>query len=127
MAQEHARSRPAPSDRFAGDEHIYDLRETAVQLRREVPAPRHGHRQMTLLKHAQGTVSLFDWEPGGELPEHEANGYVTIQVLNGRLTVTTATGPHDLTAGRMLVMNPGVRHAVRAEEATQMLLTVNLV
>ena len=96
-------------------------------MRRQSPQARNGHRQVTLLKHPRGTVSLFDWEPGGELAEHQANGYVTIQCLRGRLTVTTATAAHDLSAGRMLVMNPGVRHAVRAAEASQMLLTVNLV
>ena len=121
------RPRPAPAERFAGDEHVYDLAAAAEQLRRQAPEARHGHRQVTLLKHPRGTVSLFDWEPGGELAEHQANGYVTIQCVRGRLTVTTATAAHDLSAGRMLVMHPGVRHAVRAEEASQMLLTVNLV
>lgn len=127
MAQDPLRTRPSPAQRFTGDQHVYELSAIADELRRHHPQPHGGHRQITLLKHSAGTLSLFDWEAGGALPEHKTSGYVTIQVLQGRLRVTTPDEEHDLPAGRLLVMSPNVAHSVRAQEASQMLLTVNLV
>ena len=49
---------------------------------------------------------------------------MTIQVVEGRLVVETDAGEHDLRAGQVLVLNPKVAHAVRALEASAMLLTV---
>ena len=66
------------------------------------------------------------FQPGGELREHRTSGTVFIQILRGLLTVHAAGQRHDLPAGRVLVMSPGVPHDLHAEELTHMLLTVCL-
>ena len=85
-----------------------------------------GRRQKTLYRHGQSSLALFLFEQGSELREHRTNGTVFIQVLQGRLTVGAAGQRHDLPAGHVLVMSPGVPHDLFAEEATRMLLTVSL-
>jgi quercetin dioxygenase-like cupin family protein len=81
---------------------------------------------MTIFHRAPVTQVVFAFEPGGELADHAAHGLVTIQVLEGRLVVQADKRDHELRAGYILILNPDVRHNVRALEASAMLLTVHL-
>ena len=120
------RERRDPAERFAGSEHLYDLTGSAQALRRELREPRNGHRQVTLAHDEGITVLLFDFEVGGALPDHVADGLVMIQVIAGAIEVATSETVHRLTAGSLLVLAAGVRHDVSAREASQVLLTVHL-
>jgi quercetin dioxygenase-like cupin family protein len=120
------RVRPHPQERFAAPAQRFDLEAAAAQLAREATAAHGGHRQKTLFRHGNTSLALFVFQPGGELREHRADGTVFIQVLRGRLIVTAADQRHDLAAGQVLVMAPGVPHALHADELAHMLLTVAL-
>ena len=60
------------------------------------------------------------------LRDHDADGYVTIEVLGGDLQVTTADSQYRMRQRSLLVLRPGVRHDVRATSPSRMLLTVRL-
>ncbi|MDP9271334.1 MAG: cupin domain-containing protein [Chloroflexota bacterium] len=124
MPREHPR-RP-PRQRFAGTEHLFDLEAESERLRAEADGPGNGHRQITLFRGGGVSIVLFDFEPGGWLRDHAADGYVTVQVLSGEIHLTTAEQQYRMPAGRLLVLRPGVTHDVRAEPASRMLLTVRL-
>ena len=124
------RTRVHPDTRFAPRAQRFDLESAAQELVGEqgataAAAPR-GHRQKTLYRHGNSTLALFVFDAGGGMREHRAGGTVFIQVLQGRLTVKAQDERHDLPAGRVLVMAPGLAHDVHAEEPTRMLLTVCL-
>ena len=123
---EQERLRPHPTGRFSGESHLFDLNQTLAQLRAEAHAAEHGHRQVTIFHRAPVTQVLFAFEPEGELADHAANGLVTIHALQGHLTVQAAGENYELDAGLMVVLSPGVRHSVRANQASAMLLTVHL-
>jgi quercetin dioxygenase-like cupin family protein len=122
------RNREHPEARFAPPKHEVDLRALARELGEE-RASRGGHRQRALYRHGRLTVALFTFEAGAGLPDHVAAGVVTIHVLDGQLRVKAGGGggdDHHLTAGKLLVLAPGVRHDVLAEEPSTMLLQVYL-
>jgi quercetin dioxygenase-like cupin family protein len=125
VEQEQSRRR-APRERFAGTEHVYDLGQMAAQLRAEPRPATDGHRQMTIARHGLAALVLFDFEAQGRLVDHAADGLVTIHVLAGHVQVRTAEGDHDLDAGTLLVLSPGVRHDLHASMPSQVLLTVHL-
>ena len=120
------RLRTHPSERFAGASHAFDLGEVLRDLRAEARPAEHGHRQITIFQRAPVTQVIFAFEPGGELADHTSHGLVTIHVLEGQLVVQADGRDHELRAGYILVLNPDVRHNVRALEASAMLLTVHL-
>jgi len=122
--QDHQR-RP-PRERFTGEEHLFDLRAEGDAILQEPDAPRHGHRQITLFRDAGLSILLFDFEAGGWLTDHAADGLVTVQVLTGRIDVTTPEREYPMSPGSLLVLRPGIRHDVRAVSASRMLLTVHL-
>jgi quercetin dioxygenase-like cupin family protein len=119
-----ARNRAHPNVRFAPPQHEIDLRAVAREMAGD--PPRRGQRQRALYSHGRLTVALFTFEPGAGLPDHVAKGVVTINVLDGRLRVKCGGAEHDLTAGKLLVLAPGVRHDVLAEAPSTMLLQVYL-
>lgn len=120
------RLRPAPAERFAGPRHHFSLGEELAELRAEDHPARDGHRQITLFHRDPVTQVLFAFDEGGILPEHSARGLVTIHTLEGRLEVGADGKRHDLPAGHVLILDPGVPHDVRALERSAMLLTVHL-
>ncbi len=69
---------------------------------------------------------LFDFEAGGRLKDHAADGYVTVLVLSGEIRMTTAEEQHGMSADSLLVLRPRIRHDVEALTASRLLLTVRL-
>jgi quercetin dioxygenase-like cupin family protein len=120
------RERQDPDDRFAGDEHLFDLAASARDLQGEEQEARHGHRQVTLVHDDGITVVLFAFEAGGQLANHSADGLVMIHAIAGTIDVATATASHLLAAGSLLILAAGVQHDVTAREPSQMVLTVHL-
>ncbi|HEY6088439.1 MAG TPA: cupin domain-containing protein [Gemmatimonadaceae bacterium] len=126
MAPKH-RLRPSPSERFAGPEHRIELASALDALRKEPHEGKDGHRQITVFRKGPLRLVLFAFEAGGTLPAHRAPGLVVIHVLRGTVSVRTPSETHDLTAGRILVLDPEVGHDVKAHEQADMLLTISVV
>ncbi len=114
-----------PSERFEGDERLIDLNAVVQQIHAE-HASTHGHRQITVFKHDAVTIATFSFDENSGLPKHKANGIAVIMCLDGIISVTTPTQTHKMSANMMVILDPGVPHAVHAHELSRMLLTVCL-
>jgi quercetin dioxygenase-like cupin family protein len=121
------RLRQHPQERFDAPAHHLDLAGIAQRLREEAHPAVSGHRQIAIYKHAQATLVLYVFEQDGEIPEHDAEGVVTIHVLTGKLVVHVAGEAHAVASGQVLALAPGIPHSVRATEPGEMLLTVHFV
>lgn len=60
---------------------------------------------------------------GHELAEHESPGQATLQVLRGRVRVSTASDEWHGAAGDFLIL-PAERHGLHADDDSAVLLTV---
>jgi len=69
-------------------------------------------------------VTVFGFDAGGELTEHQASRAAVIQVLSGRLHFTVDGEKLELAPGSWLHMTPGTPHSLVATEPTIMLLTL---
>jgi quercetin dioxygenase-like cupin family protein len=120
------RLREHPVSRFEGDQHLFDLNQLKEQLSSEQHAATDGHRQIAFYHYGSVTKVLFAFEAGGNMEEHQANGVVSIHVLEGGLEVSAQGESHLLQDGQILMLAPNVPHSVRAERPSKMLLTVHL-
>lgn len=120
------RLRAAPSERFAGPAHAFDLKAALRDLRAEDHPARDGHRQVTIFHQSPITHVLFAFDEDGVLAEHRTNGTISIHSLEGQLLVHANGERYDLRAGQILILKPNVPHDVRATERSAMLLTVHL-
>lgn len=123
---ESQRLRQHPAQRFAAPQHHYDLDEVAAKLKQELEAGQAGHRQQTLYKHGPTTVALYLFGHLTRLPPHRAQGVVIMHLLEGHVQIKAESEVHDLHAGQLLVLAPGVEHDVVAMLESRMLLTVHL-
>lgn len=69
-------------------------------------------------------ATVFGFDAGEQLTEHQAARAAVIQVLSGRLRFIVDGEPLDLTEGSWLHMAPGAPHSLVAIEPTVMLLTL---
>jgi quercetin dioxygenase-like cupin family protein len=123
---EHDRLRPHPEARFAPPHVTIDLNATVAHLLAEPRTGEAGHRQQTLYKDGGLTVALFVFERFTGLPEHRANGTVNMHVLHGHLKITLEDHVEELGTGQMLILAPGIKHAVAAQQESELLVTVRL-
>ena len=121
------RLRESPRERFGSAENMFDMAEALRKLRGEASPERAGHKQITLDQYGPVTVVLFAFDEGGSLKDHKAAGVVTIQVLEGDLTVRTDAQEYKLGPKTMVMLSPNVRHSLDANTACAVLLTVCLV
>jgi len=123
---EENRLRVQPKERFEAPEHMINLQKAIRELRAEATATRRGHRQITLNHCGPVTLMLFAFQKGGSLDDHKAAGVVTIQALQGELSIRSEDEEYKLLPNMMVVFAPNVHHSVLAVQASAMLLSVCL-
>ena len=69
-------------------------------------------------------VTVFGFDVGQELTEHQAARSAVVQVISGRLRFTADGEEIDAGPGFWLHMAPNTPHALMATEPTVMLLTL---
>jgi quercetin dioxygenase-like cupin family protein len=97
--------------------HIPDL-ATLVSVDTEATVSR------TVLKAEGVRLVLFSFDAGQELSEHTAAVPVLLQVLDGRLTVSSGGQTVELQPGGVVHLPTRAPHSVVAAEPSRMLLTM---
>lgn len=63
---------------------------------------------------------------GNDLPPHEVPGDITVQCLEGKVTFGVGNLVRELTAGKFLYVEGGVKHSLLAREDSTLLVTIVL-
>ena len=102
--------------------HHIDLEAEAHELLEKLP----GHRRQakTIARESGVSVLLMAMEAGDVLPDHAANGVVTVQLLSGHAVLASGNQRVELRKGHLAMLQPGVRHDVTAEEQSLLLLMI---
>lgn len=98
--------------------------ETVVNLAEQVNAQPGQIVSKTLAQNKAVSVTLFAFAKGEEIGTHDSTGDAMVTVLEGTGRFTVDGVEHLCKAGECLVMPAKKPHAVYAEEAFKMLLTV---
>lgn len=85
---------------------------------------RDGRSARTLLKDGALRVTLIVLAPGGGIPEHIAQGPVTVQPLRGQVEVEVGEESYTVAPPGLLTFGPGVAHTVHSRDGAAILLTV---
>jgi quercetin dioxygenase-like cupin family protein len=78
----------------------------------------------TLVNKPAGTVTLFAFDAGEGLSEHTAPYDALVHVLEGEASVRIAEMEHVVGTGQIILMPGNVPHALKANRAFKMLLTM---
>lgn len=80
----------------------------------------------TLVKTADLELIRLILPAGKEIPIHKAQGEITVQCLEGRVAFTAHGKMQELGVGQLLFLAADEPHAVRAIEASSLLVTLLL-
>ena len=78
----------------------------------------------TILNKPAGTLTLFAFDKGQGLSEHQAPYDAVVQIVDGVGTVTIDGKDNAVSAGELIIMPGNVPHSVTANEKFKMLLTM---
>lgn len=78
----------------------------------------------TLVDKTIGTITLFAFDAGQALSEHQAPFDAVGQIIEGQARLTIGGKEVMVSAGEMIIMPGNVPHAVNADERFKMLLTM---
>lgn len=78
----------------------------------------------TILKKQTGNISLFAFDKGEALSEHNAPFDAMIQVVDGKGEITIGGKSFFLESGQSIIMPANIPHAVKAVEKFKMVLTM---
>jgi len=71
-----------------------------------------------------GTITLFAFDKGQGLSEHQAPYHAFVAVIEGKGLITIGGKDNIVSAGEIIVMPANVPHSVKAEEKFKMLLVM---
>ena len=103
---------------------VFDLTTADRDLRDEAGYAREGHMARTLVREPDVRIVLLALKAGGRLAEHQADATASIHVLGDQVRLHLEGHIVELPAGRLLVLEGGLRHDVEAVVESTLLLTL---
>ena len=98
--------------------------ETVVSLAAQVDVLSGQVVSRTLAQNGAVSVTLFAFDQGEEIGEHDSTGDALVTVLEGEGRFTVGGKEHTVRAGEALVMPAKVPHAVYAPQPFKWMLLV---
>ncbi len=77
-----------------------------------------------LVHNDAGSITVFAFDKGQGLSEHQAPYEALLQVLEGEMVFILEGEELHIPAGQALVIPAGARHAVKAEKPFKMMITM---
>jgi quercetin dioxygenase-like cupin family protein len=71
-----------------------------------------------------GTITIFAFDKGQKLSEHQAPYDAVVEVVDGTARLTIGAETVDVASGQIIIMPANVPHSVSAKEKFKMLLTM---
>ncbi len=102
----------------------FDLAAELEQMRGLQHAAAPHHVAKTLVRSADLRVVLITMDAGTDIASHHTDAAITIQILDGRICLSSPGSELDLGAGTVTKLDRGVRHALHAIERSSVLLSI---
>ena len=133
MALDHRHERPAiltnrhvylQTHQVSGRALSFGLAREDVALREQAGWSRTGRAGKTLVKEGSLRITQLALCKGSTLGSHQIAGAVSMQVLRGRLRLTTSDGEVVLEPGELVALGVGVDHDTEAMSDCVVLVTM---
>jgi quercetin dioxygenase-like cupin family protein len=102
----------------------FDLTAVDSELRQKDAYQRDGHTARTLTRKPDLRIVLVVMKAGARIAEHHADETASIHALSGHVRLCLPDETADLAAGRLLVLERGLKHDVEAVADSAFLLTL---
>lgn len=101
-----------------------NLNKFITQITKETTWAESDHNSITLFKSDSLRIVLLGLHENAELKTHTANGTISVQVLEGKISFTTEQQTVVLEKGQMIALHEKIPHSVLAIKESFFLLTL---
>ncbi len=101
-----------------------DLSAFIDQIKSETTWKENAHNSIALYKSASMRIVLIGMHENAELKTHTANGFISVQVIEGSVVFNAAGKNTLLHKGQMIALQPKIPHSVVAKSESFFLLTL---
>lgn len=101
-----------------------NLNEFIRQLKTETTWAESHRNSVTIFKSDTLRIVLIGLHENAELTPHKANGVISVQVLEGKLSFSTEQQNTILEKGQMVALQENITHSIKALTETCFLLTL---
>jgi quercetin dioxygenase-like cupin family protein len=101
----------------------FNLDAEALELRELAAASQTGRAAKTLVKQDSLRITLVAIKKGTKLQPHQVTDPISIQILRGRMGLTTDQGTFEFSTGNLVTLAAGAKHEVKAHDDTAILIT----
>jgi len=101
-----------------------NLNKFIAQIKQETTWADSDRNSMTIFKSDSMRIVLLGLHQNAELKTHIANGIISVQVLEGKITFTAEQQTVSLEKGQMIALQEKIPHSVLALEESFFLLTL---
>jgi quercetin dioxygenase-like cupin family protein len=109
---------------LAGGSLRFRLEDELQQISATGLPARQGRSARTLVKDGPLRVTLIVLGAGESIPEHYADGPITVAPIAGEIAFHTNESTETLRPGDLLALGPGIRHSVESATGGAFLLTI---
>jgi quercetin dioxygenase-like cupin family protein len=122
-ANEATRNRPEGDRVLDASYVIANIEERIDQLKDEEAWDKNDRNGITLVKNDRLTIVLTCLQKGAAIERNSIDGMITIQVIDGRLEITTDADNFELKEKEIITLQPNITHSLKAVKETAFLLT----
>ncbi|HEY9361820.1 MAG TPA: cupin domain-containing protein [Chitinophagaceae bacterium] len=101
-----------------------NIPEFIQQLKSEDTWNKYDHNAITVFKTDALRLVLIAMHQNAELPKHDAEGVISVQVIEGNIEFITDERTAHLGQKQVVTLHAGIPHSLKANEESVILLTV---
>jgi quercetin dioxygenase-like cupin family protein len=101
-----------------------DLDEYAKQLKDEKAWDKSDRNGITIFKTDNLTTVITRLHKDAVIKDNTVDGLFQVQLLNGKIRVTTEEGDNEMKEGEMMIFHPHVKHTIEASKKSTLLLQI---
>ncbi|QCX53985.1 hypothetical protein [Elizabethkingia sp. JS20170427COW] len=116
--------RPQGDRLISGELLEIDLDKYIQQIKLEATWQEGSHNSITLSKSEHLRIVLIGLHEKAVLKPHSANGFISVQVIEGEIDFIAGDSRYPLKEKQMLTLHPKIQHSVEAKRESFFLLTL---
>jgi quercetin dioxygenase-like cupin family protein len=111
-------------DRVIDGSYVFiDLPAFLTQLQQEKAWEKNDRNGITVFKSDEVAIVLSVLKAGSQLPDNSVDGYLTLQLIHGKVNVTTPDGDVVLLPNQIIAFHPNIHNSVQVIDDSVLLLT----
>jgi len=112
-------------DRVVDAPYVFiDIHAFVDQIRTEKAWQKNDRNGITVFKSPEITIVITALQASAEISHNNIEAYMTVQVLEGEVRISTQEGDVDMRSGNVIAFHPCVPHSIHA--ITDMILLISV-